>query len=200
MLFRSDFWANEKLKVQPIERDHRDISRIAAHCWNSLGDEGKLKYQQLAEKKKQLHRLEHPDYKYAPVFRKEKTVKRKLKRDTEDEEDRCRKLATLVMGGVPAAALGEAMKKIDNKSRATIAQPAFHPRPRRRVSGRAAPRARTPVPMEPFIKVESPPAPVLIYDALDVRLDEGFVPTEEIPPLDLSFAVKKEEVRRVIPP
>ncbi|PFH54730.1 hypothetical protein AMATHDRAFT_106412, partial [Amanita thiersii Skay4041] len=66
MLFRSDFWAKEKLKTEPIERDHRDISRIAALCWNNLDDEIRAIYQKKAEERKQIHRLQYPEYKYSP--------------------------------------------------------------------------------------------------------------------------------------
>ncbi|KAM6498358.1 High mobility group box domain containing protein, partial [Amanita muscaria] len=66
MLFRSDFWAKEKLKDEPIERDHRDISRIAAICWNELDEEIKAVYRKKAEEQKKLHRLQHPEYRFSP--------------------------------------------------------------------------------------------------------------------------------------
>lgn len=98
MLFRSDFWAKEKLKDEPIERDHRDISRIAAICWNELDEEIKAVYRKKAEEQKKLHRLQHPEYRFSPI--RQETVtrrKRRLGKSSRVEVDRCKRLALQVM-------------------------------------------------------------------------------------------------------
>jgi hypothetical protein len=135
MLFRSDFWATEKQKAIPIGRDHRDISRIAGHCWNNLDHAGRARYQKLAEEAKQRHMLQYPEYKYTPTTRREGITKRKSKKDSKEEEERCKKLATLVMKGMSPSGLREAMKDVSkpipkrlSRSRAaTINKPSSTP-------------------------------------------------------------------------
>lgn len=99
MLFRSDFWAREKLKVEPIERDHRDISRIAAICWNSLDDDTKAVYRKRAKEHRAVHRLQHPEYRYSPTLQEtaRKGRRRTVKSESMDDE-RCKRLAGQVMG------------------------------------------------------------------------------------------------------
>lgn len=99
MLFRSDFWAREKLKVEPIERDHRDISRIAAICWNNLDDETKGVYRKRAKEYRALHRLQHPEYRHSPAL--QENVRRGRRRTAKNgsvEDERCKRLAVKVMG------------------------------------------------------------------------------------------------------
>lgn len=76
MFFRSDFWAKEKNKLT-VERDHRMISRNAGLEWNRLSEAQRAPYRSMAERAKQQHALRYPGYKYTPVFRKEKTHRRK---------------------------------------------------------------------------------------------------------------------------
>ncbi|KAG6919556.1 hypothetical protein DXG01_004219 [Tephrocybe rancida] len=116
MLFRSDFWAKEKLKETPIGTDHRDISRVAGHCWNNLGEDERAPYKQLAMERKEAHILQYPGYKYTPSTRRERVAKRKPKTSgADEEEERCRKLAAFVMGGLSHANLREAMKSSEQK-------------------------------------------------------------------------------------
>lgn len=194
MLFRSIFWANEKLKDEPIERDHRDISRIAAHCWNSLDDVAKDPYRALALQRKLQHGLEHPDYKYRPAFPRERLSKRKVKKSDDAEEERCKKLASLVMDGVSSAGIREAMKGVGRKPPhgGTSASRPRASRARRRASKAGFPQLRSVKEGSPSPKVESPFAQVYSPDNLGAQPDDGFVPTEEIPYLELS-PVKKEE-------
>lgn len=62
MLFRSDFWKFNKGTIP--ERDHRQISRIAAHCWNALEDPRRVPYQDQARKLKDEHAQLYPQHKY----------------------------------------------------------------------------------------------------------------------------------------
>ncbi|RDB28976.1 Transcription factor ste11 [Hypsizygus marmoreus] len=168
MLFRSDFWAKEKQKEVPIERDHRDISRIAGHCWNNLSGEEKARYQRLAAQRKQMHTIENPGYKYAPAARKDRAPKRKAKKGNEEEEERCRQLATLVMEGVSHADLREAMKDIKKKpvEKSSSKQPTPGPsRSARPTSGQHRHQSPAPGP-EGSIKLE-PTSPSQVFDAFD---------------------------------
>lgn len=193
MLFRSIFWANEKLKDEPIERDHRDISRIAAHCWNTLDDAAKDPYRALALQRKLQHGLEHPDYKYRPAFPRERSSKRKVKKSDDAEEERCKKLASLVMDGVSSAGIREAMKGVDKKPAhgGTSASRPMGSRARQRASKAGFPQLPSIKEASPSPKVESPFTQVHSPDTDNLGA-QGFVPTEEIPPLELS-PVKKEE-------
>lgn len=202
MLFRSDFWAKEKQKEFPVERNHRDISRIAGHCWNNLDDRERARYQKLADQRKQVHTLENPGYRYAPTFRRERAVKRTSKKGGVEEEERCKKLASLMMDGVSQADLKEAMKdtkkgpKRGASTRQASPSSSLGRRHNSRVSGQLAL-----VGMQNFIQdtkseeVESLPSPAQVGDNSVTRSTEDFVPTEEIPELDLLSVKKEEEVR-----
>jgi hypothetical protein len=62
MLFRSDFWRFNKDRIP--ERDHRQISRLSAHCWNALGEHRRVPYQELARQLKDEHAQLYPQHKY----------------------------------------------------------------------------------------------------------------------------------------
>ncbi|TFK30710.1 HMG-box [Coprinopsis marcescibilis] len=93
LLFRSEFWAREKQKKNPVERDHRDISRIAAHCWRSLDDTAKQVYYQRASKLREQHQIQYPTYKFTPAPRKT----RKKSKKTDENDARCALLASQLM-------------------------------------------------------------------------------------------------------
>ena len=82
MLFRSDFWRFNKEKIP--ERDHRQISRIAAHCWNALDEPRRIPYQELARKLKDEHAQLYPQHKYN-LSAKEKAAKKAKKEFGDDE-------------------------------------------------------------------------------------------------------------------
>ncbi|KAF6766473.1 high mobility group box domain-containing protein [Ephemerocybe angulata] len=69
-IFRSEFWAKEKAKVAPVERDHRDISRIVAHCWHSMSADKQKVYYDRAKLVKEMHRLQYPHYRLKPAVRR----------------------------------------------------------------------------------------------------------------------------------
>ena len=62
MLFRSDFWKFNKGTI-PV-RDHRQISRLAAHCWNVLDEPRRDPYQELARQLKDEHSQLYPQHRY----------------------------------------------------------------------------------------------------------------------------------------
>ncbi|KAF5377238.1 hypothetical protein D9615_006355 [Tricholomella constricta] len=182
MLFRSDFWAKEKQKEFPIERDHRDISRIAGHCWNNLGDVERARYKKLAAQRKELHTLEFPGYRYVPSNRRDRAVKRKATRKgAEEEEERCRKLASFVMEGLSHADLREAMKATEKKPDRAVAIHIPSPGPsrphRRRSRIVAARHAISPTSKE--VKVEKQESPVSELFDIAIESSEDTLPIEE---------------------
>lgn len=116
LLFRSDFWANEKIKVNS-ERDNRMISVIAGAHWRNLSEQERAPYKLQAELEKQRHTENHPDYKYAPGCKKEKVVKRRTSRSHREgvrhikvEQDASVKLEQLEDASVP----GDQVEKLEN--------------------------------------------------------------------------------------
>ncbi|KZV90907.1 hypothetical protein EXIGLDRAFT_598613, partial [Exidia glandulosa HHB12029] len=65
ILFRCDF---VKRGVVPasVERDHRNISRIAGRTWRLMTPEQKRPWELLAAREKADHARMYPDYKYKP--------------------------------------------------------------------------------------------------------------------------------------
>ncbi|KAF6758011.1 high mobility group box domain-containing protein, partial [Ephemerocybe angulata] len=77
IIFRSDFWAAEKLKPQPVERNNADISRIVGHCWNSMDAAQKKVYYDRAAQLREMHMLKYPDYRLKPAARRPRAQKMK---------------------------------------------------------------------------------------------------------------------------
>jgi HMG (high mobility group) box len=105
LLFRSDLWAREKQKPNPVERDHRGISRIAAHCWRNLDVASKQKYYERAVRLREAHQTRYPEYKYTPATRKtaSQRVKMRVGRKMPEEDARCARLASSIMSEVVSA-------------------------------------------------------------------------------------------------
>ncbi|KAF6757987.1 hypothetical protein DFP72DRAFT_1065237 [Ephemerocybe angulata] len=97
IIFRSDFWAAEKLKPQPVERNNADISRIVGHCWNSMDAVQKKVYYDRAAQLREMHRLQYPEYRLKPAARRPRGQKMKSGVMIEQEE-RCRRLASAIIG------------------------------------------------------------------------------------------------------
>ncbi|KAJ7293873.1 high mobility group box domain-containing protein [Mycena rebaudengoi] len=68
MIFRSDFWAKQKIN-KGVETDHRHISRIIGHCWNELPEDEKLKWRVKADLEKLDHEKRYPNYRFTPTPR-----------------------------------------------------------------------------------------------------------------------------------
>lgn len=206
MLFRSDLCAKEKIKSS-VESDHRQISRIAGHIWNELGEEERAPYKHLAQQEKERHARLYPGYKYAPVYRT-RANRRKAKRDPEGEERRCKALADLLLQGVEGNELEVAAHQID-KVKASIPS---HRRSSRRTVSRPSRARHTPAshistatasrPISSKTKIDQDPASETISPSIveesettpefppvhrDLEVEqEAFVPTSEIPYLNLS--------------
>ncbi|KAA1468396.1 hypothetical protein DENSPDRAFT_833677 [Dentipellis sp. KUC8613] len=152
MIFRSHFWSKQKV-TKTTEKDHRHISRIAGLVWNELSDLDRLPYRKVADEVKRIHAELHPDYKYSPVYRREKAPKRRVNRDAEEDEERCKKVASLIMSGVEGDALEERMKVGDEENlHARHARPA---RPARRARRSSVKKSKRVV----RVKREEPPSP-----------------------------------------
>ncbi|KAI0757418.1 hypothetical protein C8Q80DRAFT_1265346 [Daedaleopsis nitida] len=171
MIFRSELWASEKIK-KTVERDHRQISRIAGELWNNLSAGERIPYQVKAEEAKRLHALAHPDYKYTPVYRKDGGAKRKPKLDHSDKVHRCQKVARLMQRGY----LGDDLKKELEKRDAegddgySSAESEYVEGPRRKKARRrsapkkpsAPPRPRQPRHSKTQVKYEQDGSPTLL--------------------------------------
>ena len=112
MIYRSTVWAQQKIPTG-IERDHRHISRIIGHCWNSLPEEEKRIWRAKAEEEKQEHLKKYPGYRYSPITRKDKPIKRNVNRNGEKDKQRCKKVAELLLSGTEGLALESAVKELD---------------------------------------------------------------------------------------
>ncbi|KAH9921395.1 high mobility group box domain-containing protein [Fomitopsis serialis] len=151
MLFRSELWAKEKIK-STVERDHRMISRMAGAAWNALPESERVPYRRLAELAKQRHAEAYPDYKYSPVFKKERLPRRRGGKGANRDFSRCDVVARLLGEGCEGDELEERIKDYDRKkvlyvipprrirTRATKAQ-------RRGVQRQVSPDTRTPSPV-----------------------------------------------------
>ena len=112
MIYRSTVWAQQKIPTG-IEHDHRHISRIIGHCWNNLPEEEKGIWRAKAEEEKQEHLRKYPGYRYSPIARTNKPIKRNVNRNGEKDKQRCKKVAELLLSGAEGSALENAMKGLD---------------------------------------------------------------------------------------
>lgn len=108
MIFRSEFWAQEKIS-KSVERDHRHISRIIGHCWNQLPEEEKDLWRRKAELEKVEHGKRYPGYRFSPAVRTKKAVKRNVKRNGKEELLRCKQVADLLLAGKEGDELDSAL-------------------------------------------------------------------------------------------
>ena len=112
LIFRSELWNKEKIKSS-VERDHRQISRIAGRYWQELTADERAPYHVLAEEAKRLHAQKYPDYKYSPVYRKDKATKRKTKPEDTDKVLRCKRVALLMRQGFEGDDLQKELERHD---------------------------------------------------------------------------------------
>ncbi|KIJ68825.1 hypothetical protein HYDPIDRAFT_25078 [Hydnomerulius pinastri MD-312] len=112
MLFRSAFAAAQKISTN-IEHDNRHITRIIAHCWNRLSDTDKQVWRDKAAAEKAQHAERYPNYRFSPVGRTNKPVKRNVRRNGVEDRKRCEKVAELLLAGKHGKELESAVKEID---------------------------------------------------------------------------------------
>ncbi|KAF9535773.1 hypothetical protein CPB83DRAFT_33149 [Crepidotus variabilis] len=144
MIFRSEFWAGEKID-RTVEHDHRHISRIIAHYWNRMSDDEKQVWRVRAEEEKIEHMKKNPGYRFKPTTKIKKPLKRRVKRNGEDDMERCRRVADLLRAGKEGEDLTEAVKAIEMEP-----TPSYQPRV-------SPPRASPSPPFGPPSIFRSPP-------------------------------------------
>ncbi|TFK76675.1 hypothetical protein BDN72DRAFT_829825 [Pluteus cervinus] len=110
MIYRSEIWAKEKI-TKGVEHDHRHISRIIGHCWNQMPEEDKNVWRRRAAQEKLEHERKYPGYRFMPSTRTKKPIKRKVKRNSEEELDRCKRVATLMLSGKTGDELERAVNR-----------------------------------------------------------------------------------------
>ncbi|KAE8189622.1 hypothetical protein A4X06_0g7168 [Tilletia controversa] len=94
MLFRSYVQTNN---VMPkAEKDQSNASRIAGLMWRSISDVNRAEWYAQAERAKQLHALQYPNYKYKPAKREANLPKRRMKKKTGAEEH-CVQIADVIL-------------------------------------------------------------------------------------------------------
>lgn len=203
ILFRSDLWAKQRVNSS-VERDHRQISRIAAFRWNQLEEEERRPFRERAKAEKEYHALTWPNYKYSPVVRKASGHSKRVKKDSDDKgQARCQKIASLLTKGFEGRDLEDAMAMEGNADEGKYEPKASEPTSSSFVSlhfpistsrnARHCSLASRKVPT-PEIKCE-PMTPELIHSQAPCSPSiSGFVRTEDIPPLDLSALRIDEEV------
>ena len=192
MLFRSDFWRFNKATIP--ERDHRQISRIAAHCWNALEEPRRVPYQDQARKLKDEHAQLYPQHKYN-LTAKEKAAKKAKKEETDNDEF-CGVIAARVAQGVrnlkpPKTSRSSEGGLLDQ----IVEQKVNLKRPRSTSSAAAVERGVQPVSQPPVKKHKKntykpsiPAVPVSVVESQDDSSHSpslSFVPTNEIPILTL---------------
>lgn len=102
ILFRCDF---VKRGVVPasVERDHRNISRIAGRAWRLMTPAQKRPWEERAAVEKEEHARAHPGYKYKPSSRggaaaRSAAAGKRQARRARVEDGRCDQLARIVVG------------------------------------------------------------------------------------------------------
>jgi hypothetical protein len=171
ILFRSDFYAAQR-RISSYQGQN-EISRQAARAWHRLSYEEKRPYNILAEREKREHQAKYPNYVYTPGIRQRVGAggiknKRKPRVRFHSEE-----LESPPSSPFPTR-LSPESERADSCARE--ASPVFQARV-----------AETPEPELVATKSES-------LSPADFNLGWAFIPTENIPPLELS-APRIEKVR-----
>ena len=208
MLFRSDFWRFNKERIP--ERDHRQISRLAAQCWNALEEPRRVPYQERARRLKDEHAQLYPQHKYN-LSAKERAAKKVKEADNDD--GLCGAIAAQVAQVVRAST---SPKTSDNSEGdlldQVVEQKADLKRPRPASPAPAMWKAFKGQPQlsQPPVKkrkrilrkssIATVPAPVARSPAVASHSSTPFVPTDRIPTLSLppsrnSPVVKVEPVQ-----
>jgi hypothetical protein len=186
ILFRSDLWAKKRVNSN-VERDHRQISRIAAGVWNGLSEEQRRPFRERAKAEKERHAQNWPNYKYSPVSRKLNNQRKRSRKEGDFEgQAKCKKLVSLLKQGIEGDDLENALKILgdvdEKKFEPTVSETTLHP------STSSIPISVTqPILLKvptPEVKRGSTKSPELVSSGSPFV--SGFVRTEDILPLDVS--------------
>lgn len=199
MLYRSDFW--RRYKEHPFEKDHRRISCIAAICWKALSQHERAVFEAYAEDEKRRHAEKYPGYKYAPSSGKAKFVKKKVVKKNVEEDEKCGRVASLIMRGCVGSDLEREIQKMSIGSSSPSASPSPTPTPPRRLRPSTARRTKKPASPVTSLVAESEVAPKLeVLRTPELSLNhftcsytagDEFIPTNDIPRLDLPAPLVK---------
>ncbi|KAH7914878.1 hypothetical protein BJ138DRAFT_1142801 [Hygrophoropsis aurantiaca] len=89
ILFRCDFVRQRKIP-ESVEKDNRNLSRIAGRLWQEMSEQDKQPWVVLAMKEKQKHAAMYPNYRYSPMHgltaRTNSSAKSKLTKGSNDPE------------------------------------------------------------------------------------------------------------------
>ncbi|EIW86355.1 hypothetical protein CONPUDRAFT_94716 [Coniophora puteana RWD-64-598 SS2] len=111
MLFRCTFSASSFMRTS-TEHDNRHITRIIAHCWNALPERQKAYWYRRALEEKQHHAELFPGYRFTPTSRANRQ-KRNVKRNSDADKERSRRIAELLLAGKHGDELDVAVKQDD---------------------------------------------------------------------------------------
>ncbi|KAI0761690.1 hypothetical protein BD413DRAFT_485624 [Trametes elegans] len=222
MIYRSELCRKRKIN-RTVVKDHRQISRIAGELWNKLCVAEREPYHALAEEAKLQHAAKYPDYKYSPVYRRDKPAKRKAKQSQPDKVNRCHEVVRLLQQGFEGEALTRELERLDAASRDRdhySDASDYDARPRKKAARQRARKAsacprprktrktkakdddeyvpteheRTPT-RDSSVKAGRPTPLFSQPGSCPADAPDAFVPTSEIPPLDLGESCMNEEVR-----
>lgn len=193
MIFRSDMWHKEKIKPT-VERDHRMISRIAGQLWNSMSDAERQPYHHKAEEAKRLHALAYPNYKYAPVYRKDRAGKRKVKLDQTEKVQRCKQVARLMRRGYLGDDLKKELEKRDEEGDDDYSSDAseYVEEPRRKRARRSAPKKSA-----AQARARHSKAAVRYEDDVKLEQEAATIPIDQSPSYDASPQPESSPVEMV---
>ncbi|KAJ7225995.1 hypothetical protein GGX14DRAFT_642294 [Mycena pura] len=191
--FRMDYCVLNKRSPSGGVRDHRLVSKMAAQAWKALNPALRAQYAQLAEQKKKQHAAAYPGYTYVSTPRTPGTGKGKKRKAVDDEGDYGEPVPQAKKRKAQAAAGAQrsdvAMVTTPRPSRLALAaspsatpSPTFSDRVQTPELSPNASESESPVSdLEPVLytpfTVASPFCPASDFD--------DFVPTADIPPLDL---------------
>ncbi|KAK7058414.1 hypothetical protein VNI00_002048 [Paramarasmius palmivorus] len=113
MIFRSHTLAQRSLLPKSVEHDHRHISRIIAHLWSALPEPEKNVYRAQADREKVEHMRKYPNYRFEPTMGKYKR-RRNVKRNSDEDLERCKRVAEFLMAGKRGEDLDRAVKDLPN--------------------------------------------------------------------------------------
>ncbi|KAJ4499287.1 hypothetical protein C8R41DRAFT_978328 [Lentinula lateritia] len=173
IVFRSHWWLENK-GCPAVETDHREVSRIVGRHWRALSEDERQPFRRESEVLKREHALKYPGYKYAPGTRKSNKLKKKVSRDSRAEKAKCDKIVgDYFLQKRVSLTLADTEVKIE-----APATPELVPSPPPRSSSPSTSAAA----FVDELELIYPPSP------------KGFIPTDDIPSLDLSPPNCKVEV------
>ncbi|KAJ7156437.1 hypothetical protein C8R43DRAFT_1183811 [Mycena crocata] len=130
MLFRADF-VRQKHVPGSIETNHGSLSKIIGNCWRALPLPEKHIWETKAKHAKNEHKLKYPDYKFRPVHNKRgaNAAASTGQLTPQEDERRCEEVAALLLQGKKGDELASAVRDLDSRRKAELAQSSPSPAP-----------------------------------------------------------------------